>query len=70
MIGAGDMAEALMAEGDQNKDSKIDFDGEYGGYIAAVVYNYYGISIYRHRNRSKHVLISVYFRVDRHDERY
>merc|ERR1711892_1654714 len=26
MIGAGDMAEALMAEGDQNKDSKIDFD--------------------------------------------
>lgn len=29
MIGAGDMVEALLADGDQNKDSKIDFDGEW-----------------------------------------
>ena len=29
MIGADDQLEALLADGDQNKDSKIDFDGNF-----------------------------------------
>ena len=63
MIGAGDMVDALLADGDQNKDSKIDFDGEWD--ITTVVYILWCLFFepeWSSRNRfcSKHVLISIY----------
>ena len=57
MIGAGDMVDSLLADGDQNKDSKIDFDGEWD--ITTVVYILWCRKGFIEIG-SKHVLISIY----------